>query len=111
MALVVTLRGKLAVGSCRAAFLVRRPGLRASARSALLSFERPAAESPWETSRRTLKTAQLANASGFHRSVDAEGSRFAGGSRLRRSRSPSRYKGYTVDALASGVEEGRGRLR
>jgi hypothetical protein len=25
--------------------------------------------------------------------------------------SPSRYKGHTVDALASGAEEGRGRLR
>ena len=39
------------------------------ARGALLSFERPGRGIAAETSRRTLKTAQLANASGFHRSV------------------------------------------
>src|SRR5215212_2919552 len=44
---------------------IRRP----ISRGALLSFERPGRGVPAETSHRTLKTAQLANASGFHRSV------------------------------------------
>ena len=44
---------------------IRRP----IRRGALLSFERPGRGSPRKTSHRTLKTAQLANASGFHRSV------------------------------------------
>ena len=52
-------------------------------------------------SRRTLKTAQLAK----------EIETFNAASQRDVARSPSRYEGHTVDALAPGVDEGRGRLR
>jgi hypothetical protein len=55
------------VGSCPPAHLACRPSLEGALSSAfrvLLSFERPAGESPRLRPRRTLKTAQLAKQTG-----------------------------------------------
>ncbi len=71
----------------------------------LLSFEGPSpGRPPGSVSRRTLKTAQLAKQKQDDHLLEPALC-------ARSSRSPSRYEGHTVDALASGVDEGRGRLR
>jgi hypothetical protein len=93
-------------------FPKRRPDLEMATRRPraaacmLFSFERPdgGLERPPQTSHRTLKTAQWPKIE--HLELQEAAARLTRG-----AKSPSRYEGHVVDALAPGADEGRGRLR
>jgi hypothetical protein len=88
-------------------FPKRRPDLEMASAYMLFSFERPDGEREFSlrnSSRRTLKTAQWPKIE--HLELQGTTARLTRG-----AKSPSRYEGHVVDALAPGADEGRGRLR